>query len=196
MKVKILSLKPTQISAGMREIGHRIEKLNKMGLGAQVAYLRERVVPVVIGPNKLMYMIDNHHLMRALWEMGTKHAEVKVIADLSHLKTKAFWKAMEKNGWVYPYDQYGNGPYNPAKFLPETIQGLADNPYRGIAWLAREAGAYNKVQVPFVEFKWADFLRKNMKSHPNTHSMTRVMNEAIKLCKSPAAKKLKLPGAK
>ena len=100
---------------------------------------------------------------------------------------------MRKQGWVYPYDQFGKGPHD-EKILPETVQGLADDPYRGIAWLAREAGAFTKTNTAFVEFKWANYLRQRMKTHPNTHTMDEVMKEAMKQCRHKDAKKL--PGFK
>ena len=180
----------------MREIRYRVDKLKRMSKRQRLAYFDDRIVPTVMGPDARLYMIDHHHLTRACWELGIEEIRINIIADLSHLSHHAFWAAMTTNGWVYPYDQYGHGPHDPARYLPETIQGLADDPYRGIAWLAREAGAYDKVHSPFVEFKWADFLRKRMKTHPNTHDMKTVMREAIRLCKSTAAKKLKLPGIK
>ena len=196
MKVKIIDLRPTQISAGMREIHQKVDFLRKMPKKQFATYLKTKVVPVVLGPKGSIYIVDHHHHCRAMWEIGKEVVEVSVLADLSKLTWEAFWKTMDVNGWVYPYDQFGNGPHDPMRNLPLTVLGLDDDPFRGIAWMCREAGAYLKVQTPFVEFKWADFLRKNMKTHPNTHSMKKVMKEAQALCKSPAAKRLKLPGIK
>lgn len=196
IKVNILDLRPTQISAGMLEIQHKVTHLNAMSRKQLNAYLKTKVVPVILGPKKVFYIIDHHHHCRAMWEVGKEEVEVKVLADLSRFSLEAFWKTMKVNGWVYPYDQYGNGPYDATKYLPQTIQGLADDPFRSIAWMAREAGAYSKVEAPFVEFEWADFLRVNMKTHPNTHSMKKVMKEAKTLCAGNKAKNLKLPGIK
>ena len=55
-------------------------------------------------------------------------------------------------------DQFGLGPHEP-RLLPEDIRGLADDPYRSLAWALRHAGAYEKTDLAFSEFKWADFLR-------------------------------------
>ena len=40
-----------------------------------------------------------------------------------------------------------------------SLCSLVDDPYRSLAGLARKAGTYDKVDVPFTEFKWANYLR-------------------------------------
>ena len=41
---------------------------------------------------------------------------------------------------------------------------MVDDPYRSLAGLSRKAGAYDKVDVAFTEFLWADYLRDKVDS--------------------------------
>jgi hypothetical protein len=43
---------------------------------------------------------------------------------------------------VYPYCQFGEGPRKPL-YLPRDIRGLADDPYRSLAWFVRKAGGFD-----------------------------------------------------
>ena len=47
----------------------------------------------------------------------------------------------------------------PPQTLPTHIKDLAFDPYRSLAWIVREQHGYIKNNVPFSEFKWANFFR-------------------------------------
>ena len=47
----------------------------------------------------------------------------------------------------------------PPQTLPTHIKDLAFDPYRSLAWIVREQHGYLKNNVPFSEFKWANFFR-------------------------------------
>ncbi len=65
---------------------------------------------------------------------------------------------MLKNRTSYPYCQFGQGPRK-EYYLPNDIRGLADDPYRSLAWFVRKAGAFENSEKNFAEFTWANFFR-------------------------------------
>jgi len=62
------------------------------------------MIPVVLGPDQRHYVVDHHHLARALHEEGVKDILVTVIGDLTMVDREAFWGVMDNKRWVYPYD--------------------------------------------------------------------------------------------
>ena len=189
MKMKILDLRPTQMALGLNEVEYRVKKLRDMKAGERDTYLHDRRVPIVIGDRSRIYIVDHHHLVRSCWEVGLEEVPVEQKADLSHLSRKEFWIAMHASHWIYPFDQFGSGPHDP-ELLPENIKGLADDPFRSLAWIVRENGGYQKTGIPFSEFQWAHFFRKNMKIHPVAESFTEAVKEAMKLARSQLASHL------
>ena len=77
------------------------------------------------------------------------------------LQFPEFWEVMHKSKWSHLFDQFGNGPHQP-HYLPESIRGLADDPYRSLAWAVRREGGYDKTDHAFAEFLWADHFRKKI----------------------------------
>jgi hypothetical protein len=193
MKKKVLVLRPTQVSLGMKEVEDKVRKLHRMNAKRRLKYIKDRTVPVVMGPLGEVYLIDNHHFTRACWEIGIKHVFVRVVADLSDSSVSDFWKFMLDKSWVHPYSQYGN-KINISYNLPDNIKGLADDPYRSLAWMVREKGGFDKVSIPFSELKWANYFRYHMTRHPRTHGYGACVKQALKLCRKNMAKDL--PGFK
>jgi hypothetical protein len=74
--------------------------------------------------------------------------------------------------------------------LPETVRGLADDPYRSVAGEVRERGGYEKDETPFSEFLWAQFFRAHLRVHPVYHDFESAVVEALELAKSSAARNL------
>jgi hypothetical protein len=62
--------------------------------------LGQRMIPVVRGPNQHHYVLDHHHLARALHDEGVKEILVTLIADLSMVDREAFWVVMDNRRWV------------------------------------------------------------------------------------------------
>lgn len=184
MKKCILDLKPTQFSLGFKDVDNKIDRIKKHGHDAT------KKVPVVAGPDGLLYIIDHHHFVRAMWECGHHHVEVDIVANYSHLSEKKFWSKMKKMKYVFLLDAFGKGPHSPYD-LPSSIRCMSDNPYRSLAWILREAGAFNKSTVPFAEFYWAQLLRKNLKATDIFSS--NALQKATKICRT---KGKKLPGFK
>ena len=157
----ILQLRPTQFVLGMKEIEAKVAKMSKFHNSELREYCDDHKIPVVIGPERELYLIDHHHFARACWELKVELYSVKVIKDLSHKKEQEFWNLMVEKGWVYLHDQFGMGPHVPSA-LPSDVRCMADDPYRSLAWAVLDAGHIKKNNTPFFEFKWAAFFRMNL----------------------------------
>lgn len=193
-KIEILDLRPTQFVLGMKEITNKVEKIFHLKPGDWKKYRDDHEIPVVLGPQSQIYMIDHHHFARACWELGIEDFKIKVIKNLSALKEQAFWNFMIKNDWTYLHDQFGLGPHSPAA-LPIDISCLADDPYRSLAWAVIDRGGFSKVDVPFFEFKWAAFYRQNLGLSLHSKSdFKQAVRAAMKLSRSKDA--AHLPGFK
>ena len=191
MKKPILELKPTQFALGLREVARKVAQLKAMGHDERHEFLHARPVPVVVSARGHWHLVDHHHHVRACWEVGVEELPVEVKADLSHLPHDEFWDAMHAAHWVHLLDQFGLGPHLP-RLLPEDIRGLADDPYRSLAWALRHAGAYEKTEAAFSEFKWADFLRRELVIEPGDEGFKRALAAALAAARSPRA--AQLPG--
>lgn len=129
--VAIKDLRPTQITVGLREVAEkrkqwRGEKGKKGG-----EFLGRHMIPVVLGPNRRNYVIDHHHLARALYEEGVKDILVTVVSDLSALDKEAFMVVLDNRGWMHPFDDQGKRQDYAA--IPKGIKDLADDPFRSLA---------------------------------------------------------------
>lgn len=190
-KLPILELRPTQFAVGMREVAHKAEKLATLKPKEADDFLAQNPVPVILAPRNRHYLIDHHHLARAAWEVGIKEIYVEAKGDFSTFEFEALWRTMRDANWLYLVDQLGNGPHQPTE-LPETIRGLADDPYRSISWRVRNAGGYTKNPAPFSEFRWAEFFRKRLTKHPSHDEFEAAVLEAVALARTPDA--AHLPG--
>jgi hypothetical protein len=75
--------------------------------------------------------------------------------------------------------------------FPADIRGLSDDPYRSLAWLAQRARAFGESKVPYYEFGWAQLLRRRKLLSPHGRpQLRRALPRAIRICRSPAARKL------
>lgn len=193
MKYPLLKLKPTQFAVGMREVNIRAAELRKLGKNRLREFLRERPVPVVVSAEGKYFIVDRHHLARACRELELEEVYIEKRADLSHLGRYEFWEALIHSRWTYLYDERGGGPHDPAT-LPRDIRGLADDPYRSLAWEVRRQGGYDKSNQPFAEFTWAQFLRERVEIGRDEKAFKRAIEEALRLARTPEAKGL--PGCR
>jgi hypothetical protein len=184
------NLRPTQAIAGMAAVKEKEKKLGKFSKTERVAYLKMRPVPVVIGPGGFYYMVDHHHMSLALIKSGHKSLFVKVIADWSDLSTDIFWEKMKASHYTYLKD--GEGLEITPADLPVEVTSLRDDPYRSLAYYAREGGAFENINTPFVEFAWADFYRKAFTLDDLKKDWNRSVKKAIKLSQKREA--MGLPG--
>jgi hypothetical protein len=178
----ILSLRPTQITLGFEEV-HAKREIWKTKLAEQLSsFLQSHLVPTILGPGREPYLIDHHHLARALYDEGVEEVFVTTVADLSRLSEPLFWNVMDMHGWTHPYDSKGRR--RAYSDLPRTIKGMDDDPYRSLAGDLRTMGGFAKDSTPYSEFLWADFLRSRIKAKAIKTDFKAALAEALTLAKS------------
>jgi hypothetical protein len=189
--VPILSLRPTQMTVGMREVNEKRERWREhKSKKKQAELLGSHMIPVVLGPDERYYVIDHHHLARALHAEGVKDVLVSLVGDLSMVEGDDFWGVMDNKRWVYPYD--AKGARRHFRDLPKSVSDLKDDPFRSLAGELRRAGGFAKDTTPFSEFLWADFLRRRISRKRVENHFAVAMEEALGLAKSKDA--VYLPG--
>jgi hypothetical protein len=188
--VAISDLRPTQITVGMREVNAKRNRWQEMKVEKGAKFLRTHMIPVILGPKNRHYVIDHHHLARALHEEGVKNVMVTVVSNLSLLEGDAFWVVLDNRNWMHPFNDEGRRCGY--KDIPKSLNDLIDDPFRSLAGELRRAGGFAKDTTPFSEFLWADFLRRRIKRKLVDKDFDRALEAAMKLAKSQDA--IYLPG--
>jgi hypothetical protein len=181
----ILSLRPTQITLGMNEVRQKRDAWRQKTAQDLTRFLESHMVPTIVGLGGAHYLIDHHHLARALYESGVESVFVTVVADLSRLGADHFWNMMDFHGWTHPYDSRGRR--RPFSDLPRTVKSMEDDPYRSLAGELRAVGGFAKDSTPFSEFLWADFLRPRIKLKAIKADFNAALARALALSKTPDA---------
>jgi hypothetical protein len=70
--VAISDLRPTQITVGMREVKAKRKHWRDESGRKGEEFLGKHLIPVILGPKHRHYVIDHHHLARALHDEGVK----------------------------------------------------------------------------------------------------------------------------
>lgn len=179
--VSLKDLRPTQITVGLREVGERRKHWREKKGKKKDAFLGNHMIPVVLGPKDRHYVIDHHHLARALMEESVKDVFVTVLARLDRLEEDAFWIVLDNRGWMHPFDADGHRRHY--SDIPRSVEDLVDDPYRSLAGALRRAGGYSKETTPFSEFLWADFLRRRIKHRVVTKDFDEALTQALRLSK-------------
>jgi hypothetical protein len=180
--VAIADLRPTQITVGMREVLAKRKHWREMAEKKGGKFLGKHMIPVILGPKQRHYVIDHHHLARALHDEGVKDVAVTVVGDLSRLDRDAFWTVMDDRNWMHPFDASGRRRDYDA--IPKSVTKMIDDPFRSLAGELRRAGGFAKDTTPFSEFIWADFLRRRMKRKLVERDFSRAVETALELAKS------------
>jgi hypothetical protein len=183
--IPIDELRPTQITVGMREVKAKRERWREIHGKDIKKFLVKHMVPVILGPKHRHYVVDHHHLARALRDEGLEEVGVSVFANLSKLDTDAFWVVMDNRNWMHPFDADGRRRHH--KEIPKSIRSLVDDPFRSLAGELRRQGGFAKDTTPFSEFLWADFLRRRIKRKLVDGDFDHAMEKAMQLAKSPEA---------
>jgi hypothetical protein len=186
--VKLVDLRPTQMTVGLREVERKRRHFRELSAGEQAAFLAGHMVPTVLGPNNRRYVIDHHHLCRALIEEGCEGIFAITLADLSNTGKSMFWTVLDHHGWAHPYDR--RGQRCDLTEMPRKIAKMADDPFRSLAGAVREAGGFAKDLTPFHEFLWAHFLRGQIKAEALEKDFDASVAEAVTVARSNAAKYL------
>ncbi|SCK05092.1 ParB-like protein [Vogesella sp. LIG4] len=155
----LAALHPTQGGVGMLQVADEAEALRGLSADKLAAKIRKKVIPVVIGPQGRLYLVDRHHFASALLRIGVSTASVQVIGHLP--RADDFWQQMQAQHWAWLRDEHGQ-PLAPAA-LPATLAALPDYPYRSLAGQLQDKGYFRKRDaVYFVEFAWASWLGQRM----------------------------------
>jgi hypothetical protein len=183
--VPIAQLHPTQITVGFREVAEKRRHWRKVAPRKGPEFLGRHMIPVILGPKERHYVIDHHHLARALYDEDVEHILVTVVADLRAVHKDSFWVVLDNRGWCHPYDAKGRR----CAFdeVPAAVADLEDDPFRSLAGELRRAGGYAKDTTPFAEFLWADFLRRQLKRKAVEKDFAAALKEAVRLAKGEEA---------
>lgn len=185
MTVPMLELRPTQITVGYREVAEKRRQWREHADRNGPEFLGRHMIPVLLGRKGRHYVIDHHHLARALQEEGVAEVAVNVVLDLSGLRKDEFWVFLDNRGWCHPYD--GEGVRRGIDDIPLSISDLEDDPFRSLAGELRRAGGFAKETTPFSEFTWADFLRRRIKRGKVEKTFAAALTEALSLSKGKEA---------
>lgn len=180
--VAIADLRPTQITVGLREVKTKREAWRGKRGAKGGEFLGTHMIPVVLGPEDRHFVVDHHHLTRALHDEGVKDILVAVIADLTRLDPDSFWFVMDNRSWMHPFD--ADGRRRGHQHLPKTVADLVDDPFRSLAGELRRCGGFAKDTTPFSEFLWADFLRRRIERRTVEDDFATALQAAVTMAKS------------
>ena len=183
--VRLADLRPTQMTVGLREVARKRRQWRDRVLRDGPEFLGQHMIPAVRGPGGRLWMIDAHHLARALYDEGVEAVLVRIVADLDGLPGRLFRTYMDNRGWLHPFDAAGRRRAH--KAIPKTIGDLTDDPYRSLAGELRRAGGYAKDATPYAEFLWADYLRRHVGAHLITDDFEQAVQQALTLANADGA---------
>lgn len=193
----------TQKFYGKPGIINRISKLKNLDFDGVKYMLDDNPIPFVLGPDGKRYIIDRHHFARAFYDyrdelqkkfgkdfykLNMRFQEVEVFGDVPSQKMdfESFEKMMTDLKLVYL-----DKPNMKMSDLPVGIGELEEDYYRGLAWIVVKSGAIGKTDIPFQEFYWAAFFKKNLDFKNEAFTLKKI-KKAIKLSLSDKA--ASLPG--
>lgn len=190
----IEALLPTQIAIGEREVSRKLKKYNQKTKEERRRYLLKHPVPVVVGPEGEYYIVDHHHLIRVLWELGKSRAFVRIVGKVTGNNKVEFWKLMFRKNLAYPFDEQGNGPLSAREFIKlvsRHVSGMKDDLYRSLAGAVRDKGGFLKNEGDyFIEFAWANFFRTRISIDPGKKGFKQAIQEGLEWSESPEASHL------
>jgi hypothetical protein len=201
---------PTQITVGYAEVAVKMDELMKYEkAGTLEKYLRSKPIPCVLGPDNIAYISDHHHLGLALTVLASEwgknnpkkprlenpyvHCMFNVQYDFSKSKLdkKGFFKVLDSLRLLHPYNEFGE---KVKKQIPTRLIDLKNDSYRALAGFVRKSGGYSKIDMPYLEFMWADFFREHVTQEELDKNMKGMVLKCITLALSDEAKNL--PGWK
>jgi len=186
--VRLDDLRPTQMTVGYREVEVKRASWRQKSDPSAQTFLGDHMIPVLKGPKDKLFVIDHHHLARALIDDGVSDVLTTVVADLSRLTKEEFWTFADNRAWCHPYNE--DGVRCDFSDIPGKIADLKDDPYRSLSGALRRAGGYAKDTTPFAEFTWADFLRRRIKAKLVETDFDGALAKALMLAQSETARHL------
>ena len=169
------------MTVGFREVAERRRRW-QLASGTVEAAARDLTVPVVLGPCSRSYVLDRHHELCALAAEGVADVQVAVVDDMRRFEWVGFWRTLDQRGWCRPQD--AEGQRQDYSYIPTTIDGLTDDPFRSLARALRRADGYAKQKAPFSDFLWADFLRQRISRTLVNDHFEIALREALALARN------------
>jgi len=173
-KLGVDKLRPTQFAVGLDEVKCKTGRLEAMSSKDLKKYLEkeDNQIPIIIGLDGF-YMKDGHHLTRALFDSDIDDDEKELHCEVLYNwqeddtadTSDEFWQRMVDQQHLWLHDNKGINPVAP-DYLPNSIEGLLNDAFRTLAWMVRTNGGYEKTDIAFAEFLWADFFRQNIQLKP------------------------------
>ena len=187
-EIEIAELRPTQMTVGLHEVEAKRREWREAKGSKRQKILGRHAVPTVIGPKGRFYVVDHHHMARALLDEGEKTLQVYILSDLSAVEKPAFWTVLDNSGWCHAYDHKGRRCE--LSDIPKSLADMKDDPYRSLAGQLRRSGGFAKTDKPFSEFIWADFLRRRVEEDVVTKDFAGALVTALELAKQQDARYL------
>lgn len=188
----VAHLRPTQITVSLQRVAHMRAQIRTALLRNQLQdFLTWRVFSGVLGPEGTVFVIDDHHIARALGDEAIETCIVAIHRDLSGVIPDRFWIAMERQGFVHPVD--ANGRRRAFASIPRLLAQLEDDPYRTLAVNARDDGGCTW-EGATAEILWANFLRLRVPAPVLAANAGEALRMALTEVHSDAARRL--PGWK
>lgn len=196
---------PTQCTVGYAEVAVKMEELsNYEKAGTLEKYLRLKTIPCVLGPDKVVYITDHHHMGLALTILATEWSEknpkkeeklnpfisctFEILYDFSKTKLskKDFFKVLESLSFTHPYDENGKK----VETIPQRLIDLKNDSYRSLAGIVRKSGGFEKVKEFYLEFVWANFFRTKIIKEELDKNFKKCVSKAIGIALSDEANHL------
>lgn len=170
--MQVEDLRPLQFGIAGIEVECKRRRFESMSQPELDEYLQKEKnrVNVILG-RKGVYLVDGHHMSRALLDadVSDKHKKVycNVVDNLVHLDTDDFWDRLLIDNRIWLYDEKGFCPLAP-EHLPRRLSKMLDDPFRTLAWLVQHAGGFLKSGIDFEDFQWTNFFRQNVDIKSNS----------------------------
>ena len=180
------------MTVGMREVKEKRKRWREHKSEKKRAeLLGKHMIPVVLGPNERYYVVDHHHLARALHDEGVKDILVTVHRRSLDGPARCVLGRDGQQAVGLSLRRQGRTP----AFWGSSEIGrleLKDDPFRSLAGELRRAGGFAKDTTPFSEFLWADFLRRKISRKSVEENFDKAMEKALGFARSKDA--VYLPG--
>lgn len=188
--VRLADLRPTQFGVGLLEVEQTKRELAGKSAAAVQRVILKKKIAIVIGPHGEYWLVDRHHLTRALWDMDVREAAAYVVGRIEDRQD--FWQVMRDAHWAWLFDERGRA-LDPTQ-LPANVADLPDFPYRSLAGFAEDLSFFDKPgNGYFIEFAWAKYFGEQLDWAPvNERNLEQRVEEARHLACLPAA--ASLPG--
>lgn len=176
------------MTVGYAEVRLKRQQWRALDERGRIQFIARNPVPGVVGPKGRRFIVDHHHLARALFEEGIALVLLTVLADFSCLAKGEFWTVMDYRQWVHPYD--ARGRRHACRDLPRSLSAMTDDPYRSLAAAVRMAGGFPKQATPFAEFLWADFFRRRIAAKLLADDPAKALSDALPMAHDHSARHL------